>query len=80
MGYKSLKGLQERDLLFPGDFMEEVMVRERKFHRDGGFGDELDFNQWRKVGKQQRYENKNTTHTLGGKNGPFGQSVEKNWD
>lgn len=43
------------------------MVRERKFHRDGGFGDELDFNQWRKVGKQQRYENKNTTHTLGGK-------------
>ena len=60
--------------------MEEVMVRERKFHSDGGFGDELDFNQWRKVGKQQRYENKNTTHTLGGKNGPFGQSVEKNWD
>ena len=66
MGYKSLKGLQERDLLFPGDFMEEVMVRERKFHRDGGFGDELDFNQWRKVGKQQRYEN-NTMPNLGRK-------------
>lgn len=49
MGYKSLKGLQERDLLFPGGFVEEVMVREKKFHRGGGFGDELDFNQWRKV-------------------------------